>query len=222
MPVIPRPVIPQSVSGRLTVLKEVAPKIIGNNRKQRMCLCLCDCGTIKEIPVARFFDGGTVSCGCHKATVSKTHGLSKTPVWYCYNNMISRCTRESNAYYENYGGRGITVCDRWLESFENFLEDMGIPEDGLTLDRIDPDGNYDPSNCRWVNMSVQGFNRRISGRNSTGRTGVTLTKDGKYRAVININYKRITLYYGDCFESACAAREGAELEYYGELKPEVR
>lgn len=222
MPVAPRPVIPGSVSGKLTVVKEVAPKIIGNNRKQRMCLCVCECGTSKEIPVARFFDGGTVSCGCHRIGLRKTHGLSKTPVWYCYNNMVARCTNENSTYFEIYGGRGITVCDRWLESFENFLEDMGIPEDGLTLDRIDPDGNYEPANCRWVNMSVQGYNRRILDSNTTGRTGVTLTKDGKYRARINVGLERITVYYGDSFNAAVKAREEAEMKYCGELKPEAR
>jgi hypothetical protein len=73
--------------------------------------------------------------------------------------MVQRCTNPNNADYDNYGGRGITVCEDWY-SFENFFADMGVPPPGLTLDRIDNDGNYEPSNCRWATYSVQLQNRR--------------------------------------------------------------
>lgn len=221
MPKIARPVIAGERHGKLISIKEIAPKVLTSGKKQRMCLCECDCGNMKDIPVSRFFDGGTVSCGCHRKANKRTHGLSKTRVWDCYHNMIARCTRQSNTYYENYGGRGITVCDRWLGSFENFLEDMGVPDESLTIDRIDVDKGYSKENCRWVSMGVQGYNRRLLDSNSTGRSGVTF-KDGKYRARISFNGERIELYYGNSYDAAVRAREIAEIKYYGELKPEAR
>jgi len=77
-------------------------------------------------------------------------------------NMIQRCYNDKNMIYKYYGGRGITVCERWLESFDNFLKDMGERKKGITLDRIDVDGNYSPENCRWATRVVQNRNKRPS------------------------------------------------------------
>ena len=81
-----------------------------------------------------------------------------TPTYRCWTNMVARCHTPSATYYEHYTKRGITVCDRWRR-FANFLADMGEKPDGLTLDRIDNDGNYEPGNCRWVTMQIQANNR---------------------------------------------------------------
>lgn len=96
--------------------------------------------------------------------VTHGHGSAKngrTPTYNTWMNMIQRCTNANAPGYKHYGGRGITVCERWLK-FENFLADMGERPEGLTLDRIDNDGNYEPGNCRWATCEQQNANRRRS------------------------------------------------------------
>jgi hypothetical protein len=111
--------------------------------------------------------------------------MSDTAVYHCWKNMKGRCYTPSASYYENYGGRGITVCDRWINSFENFLEDMGFPPSGCSLDRINVDGNYEPSNCRWATDKQQQRNKRNS-ISIDGFNLMTLAKE------LNIPY--MTLY----------------------------
>jgi hypothetical protein len=88
------------------------------------------------------------------------HGMEGTPTYRSWDAMKQRCTNLNNPHYADYGGRGISVCDRWLNSFKAFLEDMGEKPDGLTLDRIDNDGDYTPANCRWATYSEQNLNKR--------------------------------------------------------------
>ena len=99
--------------------------------------------------------------GTYKCRTLPKHGMVDTPEWGAWWNAKQRCYNPNHRKYKDYGSRGIKMCDRWFNSFENFLKDMGKkPNNKLSLDRIDNDGNYEPANCRWATYSVQNHNRR--------------------------------------------------------------
>lgn len=137
--------------------------------------CICDCGNFKIVSGCKLKSGNTKSCGCLQRESRITHGRSSTKLYKSWSVMINRCINPNCPSYPDYGGRGITVCDRWKYSFENFLEDMGERPEGMSLDRKDNDGNYEPSNCRWATGTQQEFNKRVRIDSSSGITGVTLT-----------------------------------------------
>jgi hypothetical protein len=124
--------------------------------------CLCECGNITEGRVSNLRSGQKLSCGClHKEVTSnkfRTHGRSNTREFRIWAGMLTRCTNKNHHKYHRYGGRGINVCARWQESFENFFSDMGICPAGHSLDRINNDGNYEPVNCRWATNKQQSWN----------------------------------------------------------------
>lgn len=122
--------------------------------------CLCDCGNRKKIRSNNLTCGLTVACGC--LMTHRTHGGTGSPEHAAWNAMIQRCSNERNKHYKDYGGRGITVCNRWRSSFADFLADMGPrPSADHSIDRFpNNDGNYEPGNCRWATRFEQHANKR--------------------------------------------------------------
>jgi hypothetical protein len=151
--------------GRWTVLGEHPER-----RRGRHWLCRCDCGTERTVRENNLRYGSSKSCGCCVARERNTrHGQSYSRVYSIWIALRQRCSNPESTNYANYGGRGITVCERWL-AFENFYADMGDPPPGLSIDRIDNDGNYEPGNCQWATASEQLRNRRPSKRRKRRRS----------------------------------------------------
>jgi hypothetical protein len=151
-------------------------------------LCQCDCGKQKTVYGLNLTRGFSKSCGClqkERAAESSTgnswsvtHGCHRTPEYVAWQGIIQRCLNPNNKSYDNYGGRGIQVCDRWVESFEKFLADMGEkpePKELYSIDRINNDGDYEPSNCRWATRDQQLGNQRFHNQ---------YTKEGFYGTTI--------------------------------------
>lgn len=136
--------------GRLVVIMQV-----GNSSKNTMWLCRCDCGNTVTVNGNSLRRGATVSCGCRRKTQLITHGLSNTRLNSIWRGMKQRCVNPNKQHYERYGGRGITVCEEWNEDFQTFYDwamANGYSDD-LTIDRIDNDGDYEPSNCQWITQA---------------------------------------------------------------------
>jgi hypothetical protein len=155
--------------GRLTVLNRA------ENRGKRVAWnCLCVCGNNKIVLSTNLIDGKTASCGCFHAEVAsktnKTHGLSQSRLANIWVNMRQRCYNVKNPKYPIYGGRGISVCNTWRTSFISFyqwsMKNGYMPD--LTIDRIDPDRNYCPENCRWITIQEQAGNRRNTKNRDSG------------------------------------------------------
>ncbi len=156
--------------GRLTLLSDIGRSDDGSV----LWRCRCDCGTEKVVKAYRLRNGNTRSCGCLQAesrTISNTkHGHSvsnetRSTTYNSWASMLNRCRNKNYHRYKDYGGRGISVCDRW-NKFDAFLSDMGERPLGTTLDRLNNDGNYEPGNCRWATQHEQQNNRRNTGKKS--------------------------------------------------------
>lgn len=152
-------------SGMLSVVSRAE----GTCNGQALWLCLCDCGQHRVVRGADLRKQHSMSCGCSwKDSPSTTHGHARhkskggnTPTYRSWASMRLRCRDPQQKAWPSYGGRGIRVCDRW-QAFENFLADMGERPDGTSIDRIDPNGHYEPGNCRWATRSEQGKTKRLS------------------------------------------------------------
>lgn len=133
-------------------------------------------------------------------------------LYFVWHSMISRCRNRNYPNYKNWGGRGITVCRNWKLSFSKFLADMGERPEGLTLDRIDNDGNYEPSNCRWTNRFIQNRNTRKQECNSNGTSFIK--KTGRYRVYMSFQKKQMHIGTFSTLEEAIKARKEAEKKHW--------
>lgn len=155
--------------GRLTV---IAPAFIRKGG-YGYYTCRCVCGTVKTVAACNLRTGSTVSCGCHRKSFRRTHGQSKTKEYRTWRSMIGRCYNKKDGEYHRYGARGIKVCAAWRHSFPTFLADMGFCPEGYSIERIDNNGDYCATNCRWATVLEQGQNKR-NNRILT-HNGITLT-----------------------------------------------
>lgn len=198
--------------GRLLALS-IAERSLDNHI---MIECRCDCGNIFITRKTSLITGRTKSCGCLNKEGNPKHGMCGTPEYSSWVCMKSRCINPNNTEYYRYGGRGITICQEWIDSFPAFYEDMGQKPDGLTLERIDNDSGYFPVNCKWATPTEQSRNTRIPKTNKTGVKGVFFNKKrNRFRAAICVNYKSIFLGHFKTLEEATKARKEGEMEYFG-------
>lgn len=157
--------------GSLTVHAEFMAFRTNGKRRDRKARCLCDCGTTVDVWAYCLTNSNTTTCGGRAHRV--THDMSKTPEYTTWTGMIQRCENPNTARYKRYGGRGITVCKRWAESFDRFIEDMGRkPSPQYSIERRNNNGNYEPSNCYWGTPSQQ--NRNMSSSRLITFDGTTL------------------------------------------------
>ena len=168
--------------GRLTVVSEPFSVSSPCGQKKRKVRCKCECGTEKDYFLDLIRRGHTVSCGCFNLEMAtqrrRTHGTSYDGIYHVYYTMLSRCTNPKNKAYNRYGGKGITVCEEWANSymsFYNWAMSNGWKQ-GLTIDRIDNNKGYCPSNCRWTTMKVQSNNRINSKYHTIGGESKTLSQ----------------------------------------------
>lgn len=181
--------------GNLIVIKKI------KKSKRNDFLCKCDCGTKKVICKSSLINGFTKSCGClikkGKENIFYKHGLTNTRIYNIYFSIKKRCYQSKDISYKNYGGRGIKVCDEWLNkengfiNFYNWAMQNGYRDD-LSIDRIDNNGNYEPNNCRWTTKTFQNNNKRNNININFNEETHTLKE---WSEILNLNYKTIFKRY---------------------------
>ena len=205
------------------VEKDMSPKLIGetylrkptetSQQRYKYGVYMCQyCGKEFECPVSNVKRGHTKSCGCLNGDA---HGLTSHRFYKTWKHMVDRCNNPKIKAYKDYGGRGISVCEEWLDirNFVDWAEKTYPNREGYTLDRIDNDLGYSPKNCRWVDKSTQAINRRMRRTNTSGFVGVGFKKSkGKWEASLKLNniYKYIGRF--NTIEEAAQARDNYIIE----------
>lgn len=204
---LPKPVTVGAVYNRLTIIKEVSPHVQPNGRERRKVEVSCTCGKVFQTHLESVYAGTSKSCGC----LNIEHGMSKSKFQCFHNNMKARCDNPLHPSYPDYGGRGIRYAPKW-KKFQSFMDDMyDSYEEGLSLDRIDVDGDYTKENCRWTNDTVQGHNKRKKPNCLFKYKGIHLnTNKTRYVAAIRERY----LSTFDCLEDAAKAYDDASMILY--------
>ena len=195
--------------GRLRVIREATPHRSPSGRLYIMWECLCDCGNTTYARSSAITGSyKSRSCGCLSADLTRergtTHGLSKSREYVSYAAMKKRCSNNKDPSYNIYGGRGIQVCQRWKESFENFLDDMGYRPTNRSLDRVDTNGDYSPENCRWATRKDQARNRRKTIGAGSKFIGVSWCRHYDHWSV-QVNGRKVGSF--DCEEEAAEAHD---------------
>lgn len=149
----------------------------GDDQRWR-CVCVCDCGNTKTVRLKELKNGSVQSCRCLMVEGNRsrfvTHGMTGSPLYLIWTQMRQRCENVANDDFDHYGGRGVAVCARW-QSFENFFEDMsGSYAEGLTIDRIDNDGDYTLKNCQWLTRSAHARRTNLERWNRIRRLGLKI------------------------------------------------
>lgn len=200
------------------IVKDLGMQYATESSKQKSHYFIYECGYCgKEFKAqtGNINNRSTISCGCQRKTNSQniTHGLGSHRFYDTWRNMIRRCTDILNIHYHNYGGRGILVCEEWLD-VRNFIEWAEATYiEGLSLDRIDNDGNYEPNNCRWADRSIQRLNQRKSINNTSGYVGINWKNNrNRWQVRIVVEGKRVSLGTYRNIEEAVQARDSYIIE----------
>ena len=207
------------MNDEIKIEKDMTPKLIGetymkyptetSQQRYRYGLYECQyCGQEFEAITKDIKKGHTKSCGCQKG--GNTHGLTHNQFYKTWNAMMSRCTNLKHKSYPNYGARGITVCDEWLDvtNFAAWCEETYPNIKGYSLDRIDNDKGYSPDNCTWSSRTMQNINRRMQVTNTSGFVGVSWHKgSNKWQTQIMVNKIKIHLGYFNSVQEAVQARD---------------
>lgn len=207
--------------GRLTVIKKV--EATTKNKGRATWLCQCECGNTKRVLGQNLQNNHVRSCGClsseSKAKRTYKHGYHGTRLYRTYTDMMRRCHNPKEPWFQSYGAKGITVCKEWYKNPKAFCDwamDNGYKDD-LTIDRIDGTKGYSTENCRWVDFTIQSYNKPLSSRNTSGYKGVSFNKNyGKYVAYITKNKKTHFLGKFDNPKEAYKVRLEAEKKFYSD------
>ena len=210
------------MNDKIKIEKDMTPKLIGETylkkpKETSRCreshgIYECQyCGKEFEAITVHIKSGNTRSCGCRAGRV--THGLTHNQFYKTWKNMMGRCYNLKNKHYQSYGGRGISVCTDWqdLENFVSWAESTYI--EGMTMDRINNDGNYEPTNIRWTTKTTQAVNQRVQKNNTSGYVGIywDISKN-KWTAKVRSNNKLINIGRFKTIEEAVQARDNYIIE----------